>query len=78
VIKLFVKLENVNDSMGIMLIRLSTGLEEVDVCRKIFFTFHKTVISISLFFETIGEIGYDVTSKRLLSMSRFYLEVMRC
>ncbi|ETI67170.1 hypothetical protein BAVI_18864 [Neobacillus vireti LMG 21834] len=45
-IKLFVKLENVNDSMGIMLIRLSTGHDKVEICRKIFFAFHKTVIFI--------------------------------
>lgn len=42
-INLFIKYLNVNDSKGIMLIRLSTGRGIADVCRKIFFSHLKTL-----------------------------------
>jgi hypothetical protein len=46
VINLFINGENSKDTMGIMLIRLSTEPKEVDICRKIFFFFYKTFTTV--------------------------------
>lgn len=48
-VNLFIKHQNVNDTMGIMLIRLSTSDGKLQVCRKIFFEFYGTAIFLKLF-----------------------------